>query len=329
MESTRRSLYRLDVTPDDSGQRLDQLLAARIPGFSRTFARKIIDIGGVHCDGRRTRQCGQTVRGGQRIEVHVDGLPLELFSLGAEHVIFQDEFLLVLNKPTGIDTQPTHARYRGTLYEALQRFLQNPSRPHLKPELGMVQRLDRDTSGVLVFSTHQRSHKGLTDAVRTRTLEKTYLALIHGMPGRSAGEIRSQLARGRKDNRMKSVSAGGKEAITRFRVLHAWRDHPVSLVQVEIPTGRSHQIRVHFAEEGHPLLGDLRYGGPGALENCPIPRQMLHSWRLRLRHPVSGGDLVFQAPLPQDLCAVMTCLGGDFACEELFNSDNPTDGYHA
>lgn len=299
-------LYRLQVSAEDSGQRLDQFLASRAAAHSRTFWRRVIDLGGVHVAGRRIRQCGFQVQCAQHVEAYVDGLPLDPFVLEDRHILFRDRYLLALDKPAGVDTQPTHARFKGTLYEALLRFLQDPFRPQSAPALGMVQRLDRDTSGVLVFSIHPRAHKPLTEAISARRLDKVYLALVQGVPRMEVGEIRSQLARGRRNNLMKSVDQGGREALTRYRVVRAWE--AAALLEVEIPTGRSHQIRVHLAELGHPLLGDKAYGGPEQIVGAAIPRQMLHSLRLELDHPVSGEHQSLTAPVPRDLEHLMAHL---------------------
>ena len=299
------SVYRLTVTADDAGQRLDQFLAARCEALSRTMARKVIDIGGVHLDGRRMRRCAEAVRSGQQAEVFLDGLPLETFVLTPEHVLFQDASLIVIDKPSGIATQPTPARFKGTLYDALQKHLTGTGQRG-KPSIGMVQRLDRDTSGVIIFSIHPRAHKGLTGLFRDRRVRKTYLALVAGRISDTAGIIRTQLARRRSSNLTVSVAKGGKPAETRFKL----REYlpGASLLEVEIPTGRSHQIRAHFGEQGHPLLGDIKYGGPAEIAGREVPRQLLHANQLELLHPVNGESLVFTAELPKDFLAILQHL---------------------
>ncbi len=301
--------YRFCPTSDDAGLRLDQYLAQQDNGLSRGFIRKIVNLGGVHVDGRRVRKCSNPVRGGESVEVYLDGRPLEAFVFTEDLVIYRDAHLLALNKPAGIETQPTPARYRGTLYEALLQFLHNPFRPKDRPELGMVQRLDRDTSGLMVFSIHKRAHGALTQAFSGRDVRKIYLALVAGRLSSNQGEFRSLLARNRASNLVRSVEKGGKEAITRYRVLEEFSD--ASLVEIEILTGRSHQIRVHFSEVGHPLLGDVRYGGCSIWNSVDIHRQMLHSYRLTLSHPVRGGQLELEAPLPPDFEALLACLRAD------------------
>ena len=287
------------IVEEDAGQRLDQVIPGKVAELSRSLTKRIIDLGGVHVNGQRVRRCGLLVHRGDRVEVYVDGGPTDPFRLCGEHVLFRDRYLIAVNKPAGVETQPTPSRYKGTLYEALLVYLHDPFRPRDEPELGMAQRLDRETSGVLVFSTHPRSHGPLTRAVSGREVRKRYLALVKGNPTPPEGEIRSLLARNRATNRTKSVQKGGKEAVTRYRILESWDS--AALVEVEILTGRSHQIRAHMAEAGHPLLGDVKYGGPSSINGFPVARQMLHSWRLDLPHPMTGDPLALEAPLPKDM----------------------------
>lgn len=293
---------RLTVETAAGGLRLDQFLAREVPELSRSLARKIIELGGVHVAGRRVRRCGQAVSAGQRVEVYRDDQSLDPFVLDQAHLLYRDRYLLALDKPSGVETQPTPARYRGTVYAALLDYLHDPFRPLDRPPLGMVQRLDRETSGVMVFSIHPRAHRGLTMAFAERRVAKTYLALVQGSLAADQGEFHSRLARRRSSNRMASVPRGGREAVTRYRVRERFAE--ACLVAVEILTGRTHQIRVHFAEAGHPLLGDRRYGGGSS----PVPRQMLHAWRLALAHPVTGEPLELEAPLPPDFTAALADL---------------------
>ncbi len=306
-----RQHYRLLPSRKDHGQRLDQYIPAQVAELSRTFLRKIVDLGGVHLGGRRIRKCSTPVREGELIEIYLDGLPLDPFTLGPEQILYQDRYLIALNKPAGVETQPTPARYRGTLYEALQRHLHNPFRPLDQPTLGMVQRLDRETSGVMVFSIHPKAHRALTQAFTDRAVEKLYLALVQGEPAKPTGEIHSLLARSRHGNRMLSVKQGGKEAITRYRLLQGFGS--AALLELELLTGRSHQIRVHCSEAGWPLLGDRLYGGPLRWGEGDIPRQMLHAARLSLTHPVTGAALELQAPPAEDMQRLHATLQADAA----------------
>ncbi len=299
-------IYRLSVDSQAAGLRIDQYIASQVEGLSRGIVRKVIDLGGVHLAGRRIGRCSQAVRAGQTVEVYLDGRPLDIFSLGAEHILFQDAYLLVIEKPPGIDFQPTHARFKGTLYDAVLRYLEGTMGGKGKVSLGMVQRLDRDTSGVTVFSIHQRAHRDMTRMFADRRVDKRYRTLVAGQPSEKEGEFRSLLARQHRTNLMKSVEKGGKEAITRYQVIEEFAD--CALVEVELVTGRSHQIRAHFSEAGHPLLGDTRYSGPSFISGRKIERSMLHAFRLSFEHPVSRESLIFESSLPEDMAGLLAHL---------------------
>jgi len=300
-------IYRLTVDADAGGMRLDQYVASQVGELSRGVARKVIDLGGVHVAGRRTSRCSLTVRTGQAVDIYLDGRPLDIFSLEEGQVLFQDSCLLVVDKPSGVDCQPTHARFKGTLYDAVRRHLGGAQGGRKEPTIGMVQRLDRDTSGVTVFSIHQRAHAAMTRLFAERRVDKRYRALVAGVLVAKEDEFRSLLARQHRTNLMKSVQKGGKEAITRYRVVDEFAD--CTLVEVELVTGRSHQIRAHFAEAGHPLIGDRRYGGPGLVQGQEVRRTMLHAHSLSFAHPVSGEAMRFEAPLAEDMTSLLCRLG--------------------
>lgn len=314
----KKGVYRYTVSEGKAGQRLDQFLATSCDELSRGMARRLIDLGGVHLAGRRTRRCAQTLLAGQAVELYVDGLPLTPFRLEADHILYQDDYLISLDKSAGVATQPTPARYKGTLYDALLVYLTETGRR--KPTVGMVQRLDRDTSGVMVFSIHPKAHKNLTTAFRDKHVRKRYLALVEGEPVAACGVIRSQLARRRASNLMVGVARGGKNAETHYHVLERYGQ--ASLLELEIPTGRSHQIRAHCSAMGHPLLGDGAYGGPAEIGTLPVARQMLHARELEFEHPVNGTGMTLVAQPPADFSAVLAELRAD--CTEL----TPLDAGH-
>lgn len=300
------TIHRLQVTLNIVDQRLDHYLADSSIELSRTRAKKVIDLGGVHINGRRIRNCSTAVCSGDLVEVYIDHLPLDPYRITERDILFQDQFIIVLNKPALVDTQPTHARFKGTLFEALQWHLKDPFHLHRKADIGMVQRLDRGTSGAIVFSIHPRAHKEMTRIFLEHEVKKGYLALVHGMPELAHGEIRSFLARSRKENRVKSVVKGGKEAITRFELLEKLTDY--SLLKVEILTGRSHQIRAHMAEQNCPLVGDQRYGGGSQIAGMNISRPLLHAENLAFHHPVLNQELNFTVPIPEDMQAIINRL---------------------
>ncbi|SDP59222.1 RluA family pseudouridine synthase [Desulforhopalus singaporensis] len=292
-------IHRFTIADTAKGVRLDNYLAETIDELSKSAIRKIIDLGGVHIDGKRVRKCGRQMVLGEKVELHHDNQPLEPFRIAPEHIVFQDKHLIVLNKPAGIECQPTPSRYKGTLYEALQIWLDRDTRFGRKLHIGMSQRLDRNTSGLIVFSIHPNSHKGLSHQIQQRSMGKHYLALVEHRPDPPQGTIRSFLAKQRRSNVMKSVQQGGREAITHYRVLTS--SSRLSLVAVRLETGRTHQIRVHFSEAGCPLAGDIKYGGTRSIAGITFNRQCLHSWKIDMLHPVTSAPLHFTAPIPDDM----------------------------
>lgn len=306
LKTPRPGVYRYTVGAQNNGMRLDHYLAEVNADFSRSLAKRLIDLGGVHLAGRRVRKCSQSVSSGNKVEVYIDKQPLTPLLLSEDRILYRDQDLIVIDKPAGMPTQPAPSRYQGTLYAELQKLLQDPGRRGQQPSIGMVQRLDLDTSGVMVFSIHKRAHKKMTEAFRGRDIGKIYWALVAGKPSQAQGRFSSQLARRRSTNLMVSVERGGKQAETLYRLL---RSTPkASLVEVELLTGRSHQIRAHFSEAGLPLLGDVAYGGPAIVNDLAIPRQMLHSRELSFNHPVSGKKMVFSACLPYDFNQTLSHL---------------------
>lgn len=302
----RRGVYRYEVKDEFTGLRLDQYLAESGADFSRTLARRLIEIGGVHLSGRRMRRCSEMVRAGDRVDVYVDALPLEPVPLGEERILYRDRDLIVLDKPAGMPTQPTPARYQGTVYAELQKLLAGTQRAGQRPTIGMVQRLDQDTTGVMAFSIHPGAHKKMTENFVGRLVDKSYWALVDGTPDAAEGTFTSQLARRRSTNLMVSVTRGGKPAETRYRLLKTL--HGVSMVEINLVTGRSHQIRAHFSEAGLPLLGDSAYGGPVRVAEVVVPRQMLHARALAFPHPVTGKKMLFTSSLPADFSSVLQAL---------------------
>jgi len=303
MVTKRIMINRYLTTKADRGVRLDQFLQHNSPDLSRTRIRKIIDIGGVHVDGRRIRKCGRLIQAGETIQLHQDQSPLEPYRVSPDDILFQDKYILVISKPAGIDTQPTPARYKGTLYEAVQIHLKRDNR-FRKVEIGMPQRLDRNTSGAIVFSIHPESHKKLTQQIQSHEVKKEYLAMVQGNPTQETGTYHTFLQRNRNNHLMQSVppeTKGAKEAITHYKVIKNWPDS--ALVEVQLVTGRTHQIRAHFSEAGHPLLGDKQYGGPEVHGGCKWSRHCLHSWKLQFKHPKTGSLLSFIAPIPHDMSA--------------------------
>jgi 23S rRNA pseudouridine1911/1915/1917 synthase len=301
-----------------AGLRFDQALARALPQYSRARLKEWIESGAVQIDGRILRAKdkvlgGEQVRIAARLRVETEALaePLPL------EVVFQDRALLVINKPAGLVVHPGAGNPRHTLQNAL---LALDPKLKLVPRAGLVHRLDKDTSGLLVVARTPEAHAGLVAALAARAMRREYLAVCNGVMT-AGGTIDQPIGRHRTLRTRMAVRADGREAVTHYRVVRRFRAH--TLVRVQLETGRTHQIRVHLAHAGFPLVGDPVYGGRRRLPpGCPpqlaaqlsaLRRQALHAERLALRHPVSGRELTWSAPLPADLQRLIEALEADAA----------------
>lgn len=317
-ESPATSLS-LTVEPAAAGSRLDQLLA-RQSDFSRARLQRWLKAGLVLVNGR-PRPPSYKVRAGDAIEVAVpppepshllpEPLPLE--------IIYEDRDLLVIQKPPGLVTHPGAGHKTGTLLNALLHHcpdleeIGDVSRP------GLVHRLDKDTSGLLVVAKTELAHRSLVGQFQRHEVKKKYLALVWGRLAQKEGRIAREIGRHPQERHKMSVHARrGKEAVTLWRV-RQYFPGPLTLLELAIETGRTHQIRVHMTSLGHPVLGDATYGGgasrckgaPPALSGLRplVHRQMLHAWRLEVTHPRTEERLAWEARLPGDFQAVIDKLG--------------------
>ena len=290
----------LAVGPADEGERIDRFIAGR-GGISRGEARRALDAGGVFLDGRRCKVAGRAVRAGQRVVVNLAeaGRGAEAPApLGRERLLYADADLAAVDKPAGVASQPTLTTDRGTLPDLVGALLGAP--------VVLVHRLDRDTSGVTVFARTPTAAAALAAAFRDGAPEKTYLALCARAPAPPAGRVDAALGKDPGRAGLRRVDPRGEAAATGYRTL---REGPLAaLVEARPETGRTHQIRVHLAHVGAPLLGDARYGGPRRVGEVSVPRVLLHARRLELAHPATGARLVLEAPVPEDFLAVERAL---------------------
>jgi len=297
---------RFIVGGEDAGFRLDLYLSARLPELSRTRVQELIAEG-------RVKVNGATVKPAHRIAadeiIEADILPRPPLKAVPEdislEVLYEDDDLIVVNKPAGMVVHAGAGAARGTLVNALLHrggALSAAGGP-LRP--GIVHRLDRGTSGVLVVARNDAAHRHLGEEFRARRVQKTYLALVHGRLAQERGTIGLPIGRDlRRRTRMTARRQGGREARTDWRVL--LRLDGFTLVEVDLHTGRTHQIRVHFSALRHPVVGDTLYGAPrevrAARESLPpLGRNFLHAARIALVHPRTGRPLVVGAPLPAEL----------------------------
>lgn len=299
-----------------AGRRLDQALAELFPEYSRSRLQQWIKQGAVRVDGRLLRP-REPVQGGERVwiraelapvgEVQAQAIPLD--------IVFEDADLLVVNKPPGLVVHPAAGNWAGTLQNALLHHA--PTLAHL-PRGGIVHRLDKDTSGLLVIAKTLEAHTRLVAALQARDVKREYLAVVGGRVI-SGGTIEGNIGRHPVDRKRMAVVEGGKPAVTHYRVEERYRGH--SLLRLRLETGRTHQIRVHLAHIRHPIVGDPVYGGRLKLPAGAGPeliaalrgfkRQALHATRLGLEHPRSGEPMSWEAPLPADMRALIAALRVD------------------
>lgn len=323
----RKHHWRIDNARD--GVRLDHFLATALPvalgrEVSRAQVRRLIMAGVVSRNGRRERIASIELRAGTRVEVAVDLARLDTggatglrrpvtkeFAWGPEHLLFEDEWLIVVDKPAGLPTQPTLDPSRASVFGTLQEYLRQ--RDGADAYLGLHHRLDRDTSGVLLFTKDRRANAGVTELFAGRRVAKTYFALAMAgtTPCPDKWEVENHLGvvgRVGKSSRFGAVRSGGDAAQTSFL---AWeRLANAVLVEARPHTGRTHQIRVHLAEGGNPIFGDTLYGGvtewrPSKGGAVAIPRVMLHAGQLEFSHPITGGPVRIRSQLPADFAAFL------------------------
>jgi 23S rRNA pseudouridine1911/1915/1917 synthase len=285
-------------------QRLDRYLAAQGTWGSRSQVQRLITDGAVRLDGQPAKP-GTLVRCGQRIEVREappvappcvepEAIPLD--------VLYEDQWLLVINKPPGLVVHPAPGHWRGTLVSALLHHWQG-SPPGLDPARpGIVHRLDKDTSGVLLIAKDAATLADLGTQFRTREVEKQYLAFVWGRPRSARGTIAEPIGRNPVHRKQMAVRRGGREALTTYEVLERFDD--MTLLRLFPKTGRTHQLRVHLAAIGCPVVSDALYGRGRRAAPAPIARHALHAERIAVRHPHTGAPLTFSVPMPADMAAL-------------------------
>jgi len=295
--------------------RLDTLLAAAYAGISKTRAKRLIDLGAVYINDRRVRIASRIPGPGATVFVAHDAGPLpHIFSLEKRSILFEDSWIIAVNKPPLIYSQPTPAQYKGCVYEAVKRYV-TAAYGGGNVSIGMPQRLDFDVSGVIVLSLKKEAHGELTNMFRQGNIKKTYLAVCRFPAGHATGHealINEPIQKLPGRNRY-VIHPDGKPSRTRYRIIMS--QGGVALVQAEPLTGRTHQIRVHLAHAGLAVAGDRIYGQTTDDELRSAGRTMLHAQSLVLSHPVSGVTLHIRAPLPKDFLEYMKETGLDLPDE--------------
>ncbi len=316
-------ILKITIPPEYARQRFDTVLAELFPDYSRSRLQSWIKKGRVLLDGKQPR-AKDKVQGEEVIELHVedDALndycepqPMEL------DIVFEDEDVLVINKPVGLVVHPAAGHQNDTLQNAL---LYHDKGLEAVPRAGIVHRLDKDTSGLLVVAKNIKAHKNLVDQLQARTVHREYQAIVNGVMT-AGGKVEAAIARHPRERKKMAVREDGKEAISHYRVLDRYRGH--SRIKVNLETGRTHQIRVHMAHIHYPLVGDSVYGGrlklpKGATEELKsalrnFKRQALHAGKLGLVHPSSGEAVEWSCKLPEDMQQLIKILEADAAAMEM------------
>jgi len=305
------------VTSQDAGTRLDLFLAQDRLNLSRSQIKKLIDGGSIKVNDRSTKS-GHLLREGEIIRVilpHLRPMKASPESIPL-NILYEDEFIIVVVKEAGLVVHPAPGNPSGTLVNALLHHCRNLSGIGGELRPGIVHRLDKGTSGIIVAAKTEEAHRGLAQQFKDHTISKKYKALVYGVPKTSEGTISKAIGRHPKERKKMSVHCRkGKEAITQWKVLQIFRE--VTLLDVKLKTGRTHQVRVHLSSIGHPILGDDVYMRKGKLNDlCPdikevvakLKRQALHAYYLAFSHPVTGNCLEFEIPLPHDMEEVIQRL---------------------
>lgn len=310
-------ILKFQVGPTSVGQRLDQFLswagAGQLPGMSRSIFQNLIRQQKVLVDDR-PQKAGYRLRPHENITVFVpspepvDLVPEEI----AFDILYEDDDLIVISKPPGLVVHPACGNQTGTLVHALLFHCRDLSGINGEIRPGIVHRLDKDTSGVMLAAKNDASHHSLVNQFKEKSISKIYQALLDGSLSPPTGRLNTLIGRHPVNRKKMAVlQRGGKEAVTIWRTLEVFQG-PFTLVEVQLQTGRTHQIRVHMAYQGTPVAGDLVYGRKNILyQQLGIKRQLLHAWRLSFDHPTSGDRLTFTAPLPPDMARVIEQLKKD------------------
>ena len=302
-------MIELEVAAAQAGQRLDRVVHEAVPGMSRAEAQRLVDEGRVTLDGA-SRARSTRVQRGQRVVIDRPAPvpePVEVEDVALEPVIrYEDEHLVVVDKPIGLVTHAAPGSTGPSLAGVLAaRGLAGGGEAD-RP--GIVHRLDRETSGLLVVARDAETLKALQRMLRRREIEREYLALVHGRPPGLAGRIEAPIGRDPQNRTRRAVDGiGARPAVTHFELVEAFPEHTLEAVRLE--TGRTHQIRVHFAAIGHPVVGDPIYG-PSAGDTLGLSQQALHAYRLAFDHPVTGERIEVESPLPAAFAAALDGLRG-------------------
>lgn len=294
-------LKKVDVKIGETRTRLDSYLTNKELDLSRSMIQKLIEEKKITVNGK-IEKASYKVQENDKIQIEID-LPKEVKIEAQEipiDIMYEDEDILVVNKPKGLVVHPANGNPDGTLVNAVMAICKT-SLSGIGGELrpGIVHRLDKDTSGLLIIAKNDKAHIKMSDQIKDRKVKKTYIALVRGTIAENEATINMPIGRSTKDRKKMAVNKNGKEAITHFKVLNRYttRKATYTLLEIKIDTGRTHQIRVHMAEIEHPIIGDTVYSN--GKNEFGIEGQCLHAQKLEFNHPITGKFLKIEAPLPK------------------------------
>ncbi|MGI6182848.1 MAG: RluA family pseudouridine synthase [Candidatus Fimadaptatus sp.] len=292
-----------------AAMRLDEFVRESA-GLTRSRAQKLIADGHVLVDGARPQKSGQQLKAGQSVDVEVPP-PVEMNAVAQDipiEIVYQDEYLAVVNKPCGMVVHPAAGNPDGTLVNALLGKLDHLSGIGGELRPGILHRIDKDTTGLLLIAKNDEAHVKLSEQIAAHTVGRVYLAILQGAPRCEEGEVDAPIGRHPVDRKRMAIVRGGREAQTHYRVLAHLRG--ATLIEARLRTGRTHQIRVHMASLGAPVMGDPLYGA----RKCPLAgldHQLLHACRIAFDHPCDGARRVFAVEPPEEFLRCFEKLGGD------------------
>lgn len=284
------------IVVTDAGKRLDKLIHEQMPELTRSAVQRLIQDGCVTIAGKPVKKNAKAADGDvievempEPKEVAIEPENIEL------DIIYEDADIIVVNKPKGMVVHPAPGNWSGTLVNALM-YHCGDSLSGINGEIrpGIVHRIDKDTSGLLVVAKNDRAHQSLAEQIKVHSARRQYYAVVYGTPKESKGTVNAPIARHPVDRKKMAIVAGGREAITHYEVLEQYSGY--SYLTFLLETGRTHQIRVHMAHIGHPIIGDLLYGP--SKDPWKLQGQCLHAGALSLTHPITGERMTFEAPLP-------------------------------
>ena len=289
------------LVEEDEVNRIDTYISSKVDELSRTAIKRLLEEGNILVNENIAKPSCK-VKKGDRIKINIDEpkeIKIEAQNIPIE-IIYEDNDIIVVNKPKGLVVHPANGNPDGTLVNAIMAICKE-SLSGIGGELrpGIVHRLDKDTSGLLIVAKNDKAHINMSEAIKNRKVKKTYIALVRGSVPEDNATINMPIGRSTKDRKKMAVTKTGKEAITHFKVIERYTTNKGSytLLEIKIDTGRTHQIRVHLAEIGYPVIGDEVYSN--GKNEFGIHGQCLHAKKLEFKHPITGKDMVLEAPLPE------------------------------